>query len=152
MSVISPAKPQISSHNFKFVRSQYAVSFGQLLQKVGFHAESHTDSKFWLYAWRLHWCVSPAKDLLALTPGWIAERTKSKRSGSLIWNPLPKYYFVLYVVEGPLSHSPLSLGAAFYFGSGVGRHQVKDSRTWANFAIYKKKKEALSICGFSSSS
>lgn len=44
-----------------------------------------------------------------------------------------------YAVEGPLSHSPLSLGATFYSGSGVGRHQVKDSRTWAVLTIYKKK-------------
>lgn len=56
-----------------------------------------------------------------------------------------------YVVEDPLTHSPLTLGATFYSGSGVGCHKVKDSRTWVVFTIYKKNKD-LSSCGFSSSS
>lgn len=43
-----------------------------------------------------------------------------------------------YVVEDPLTHSPLTLGATFYSGSGVGRHKVRDSRTWVVFTIYKK--------------
>lgn len=52
-----------------------------------------------------------------------------------------------YLVEGPLSDSPLSLGATFYSGSGVGRHRVKDLRTWAVFTIYKKKRGPL-VMGF----
>lgn len=47
-----------------------------------------------------------------------------------------------YVVQGPLSHSPLSLGVTFYSGSGVGRHKVKDLRAWAVFTVYKKKRSS----------
>lgn len=42
------------------------------------------------------------------------------------------------MAEGPPSHSPLSLGATFYSGSGVGRHKIRDSRTWAILTICRK--------------
>lgn len=63
---------------------------------------------------------------------------ESKRSGSMIKSPLPEYYFVQYMAEGLPSHSPLSLGATFYSGSGVGRHKFRDSRTWAILTICRK--------------
>lgn len=63
---------------------------------------------------------------------------ESKRSGSMIKSPLPEDYFVQYMVEGLPSHSPLSLGATFYSGSGVGRHKFRDSRTWAILTICRK--------------
>lgn len=151
MSVICPVKPQTYSHNFEFVGSQYTVSSGHLLLQVGIDAVSH-----WPQIPIM--CLAPAlmceprQGSLALTIGWVVERTKAKRSGSLIWNTLPDYDFVPYVVQGPRSHSPLSLGATFYSGSGVGRHKIKDLRTWAVFTIYKKIKKVHLLWGFSSSS
>lgn len=44
-----------------------------------------------------------------------------------------------YMVEGPLSHSPLSLGATFHFVGGVDRHQIRDSRTLSIFIRCKNQ-------------
>lgn len=80
----------------------------------------------------------PRQETLALTPGWVAERTKA--SDPVLWSRIHcrSIYFLQYMAEGPPSHSPLSLGATIYSGSGVGRHKTRDSRTWAILTTCRK--------------